>query len=410
MAPVTLLVVRFVAVATALRLAIEGGRVTLAVLAIDQAGSVALGGVLIAALLAPNVIIAPLAGALFDRSPAPRLLLVGGGIVTAAGLAVAGLLGILPPAAVVAVLLLTGCCSPAFMGALSSFAADLLPDPERAFAADAFAYNASGVAGPALAALVMTVGSSRLAIEVFAAIAFGGALLALTLALPARPRPVAPESLAAGIRRGLHHLATHRPLTLTTVSSTLTQVGAGAFPIAAIGLALERAGTASAAGWVLTSFAIGALTGSVLIAWRPVRRWDPTVVMLVTFAATGLGTVAAGLLPGFPAALAAVAVAGLFTAPGITALFAVRQRESPPNVRAQVFTVGSGLRASAAAVGAALGGAVAALGGGPLTVLVGLGWIASAAVLLLPGGLLSTPARAARRVTARHRRRSASAG
>ncbi|HEY8588606.1 MAG TPA: MFS transporter [Naasia sp.] len=382
---------RFVLVASSLRLAIEGGRVSLAVLAVEQADSVALGGVLIAALLAPSVIIAPLAGVLFDRSTAPRLLLVAGGGVTAAGLALAGLLGVLPPAVVVAVLLLTGCCTPAFQGALSSFSADLIPDSERAFAADAFAYNVSGVAGPALAALAMAVGSSRLALEVFAVVALGGALLALTLAMKPRPRPDEPVTIVAGIRRGLRHLVLHRPLALTTLSSTLTQVGAGAFPIAAVGLALERAGSATGAGWVLTSFAVGGLVGSLLVAWRPIRRWDPTVVMLGAFTATGLGVVAAGLLPGFAPAIVAVAVGGLFTAPGVTALFAVRQRESPPDVRAQVFTVGAGLRSSAAAVGAAIGGFLAVVGGGPLTVLVGIGWIASAAVLLLPGGLRRTP-------------------
>ncbi|MCU1436951.1 MAG: transporter [Naasia sp.] len=382
------------AVAGGLRLGIEGGRVTLAVLAVEQAGSVALGGVLIAALLAPSVVIAPLAGVLFDRSRSPGRLLVGAGGVTAVGLALSALLGILPAPVVVVVLIITGCCAPAFMGALSAFAADVIPDRERAFAADAFAYNASGVAGPALAALAMTVGSSRLALGAFAVIALTAAGVAATMPLPARPRPTAVETVLTDVGRGLRHMVAHRPLAVATLASTLTMVGAGAFPIAAVGLALERLGTAGGAGWILTAFALGGLVGALLIAWRPVRRVDPTVVMLAAFAATGVGTVVAGLLPGYAAALAAVAVAGLFTAPGITALFAIRQRESPSAVRSQVFTVGAGLRTSAGAVGAAIGGAVAGIGGGPLTVLVGVVWLVSAALLLLPGGLARAGGRA----------------
>jgi hypothetical protein len=66
----------------------------------------------------------------------------------------------------------------------------------------------------------------------------------------------------------------------------------------------------------------------------------------------------------------------------------IRHLESPPEVRSQVFTVGAGLRGTAGAIGAAAFGALGLLGGVQLTVLVGLVWVVSAAVLLIPAGPL----------------------
>jgi MFS family permease len=181
----------------------------------------------------------------------------------------------------------------------------------------------------------------------------------------------------------MRHLATHRPLAVSTLSGTVTQLGNGAFPVAAVALAAERAGSPEAAGWIVTAFSVGGLLGAVLLAWRPVRRWGPHRVMLLSFLGTGLGTFAAAAVPGYAAALLAVAVAGLFVAPGVAAMLGIRQEESPPEVRSQVFTVGAGLRASAAAVGAAVGGALGGIGGSALTALIAVSWIASAALLLL---------------------------
>ncbi|BDZ44738.1 MFS transporter [Naasia aerilata] len=367
-----------------LRLAGEGARVALAVVAVEEAGSVALGGLLIAVLLAPTVLLAPLAGVALDRSPRPRLLVLGAALVSAGALAIAGFLGVLPLWLIVLALLLAGCCSPAFLGGLSSYVADVVPGHERAFASDALSYNIAGVAGPALAALAMAAASGRAALELLAGVAALGAAAVLLLALPARPAPEVRTSVVADVARGTRHLVGHRPLALSTLSGTLTQLGAGGFPVAAVALAAERAGSVGAAGWVVAAFSIGGLAGALLTAWKPVRRWTAHRVMLATFTATGLGTIVAAVVPGFALTLVAMGIAGLFTAPGVAAMLVIRQRESPPEVRSQVFTVGSGLRVSAAAVGAALAGAIAGIGAVGLTAIVGIVWIASAAVLLLP--------------------------
>ncbi len=356
-------------------------------LAVEETDSVALGGALIAALLAPSVVLAPLAGVALDRSRAPRVLVFGGALGTAVALAIAGLLGILPTWVVVISLLVAGCCTPAFSGGLSSFAADVVPGHERAFASDTLSYNIAGVAGPGLAALAMAAGSGRLALELLAVIAAAGAVGVLLLKLPARPVPDEPSSVVGDVGRGMRHLVSHRPLALSTLSGTLTQLGGGALPIAAVALASERARTVADAGWIMTAFSIGGLVSALVSAWRPVRRWAPHTVMLGSFAATGGFTVVSAFAPNYTLTLIAMGLAGLFTAPGVAAMLTIRQRESPPTVRSQVFTVGAGLRGSAAAAGAAIAGGLGLIGAVPLTVLVGAVWIASAAILLLPRGI-----------------------
>ena len=60
----------------------------------------------------------------------------------------------------------------------------------------------------------------------------------------------------------------------------------------------------------------------------------------------------------------------------------IRKQQSPPTLRSQVFTVGAGLRAAAAAAGAAVAGLAAGLGAETLLATIGLVWIASGAMLL----------------------------
>jgi hypothetical protein len=61
----------------------------------------------------------------------------------------------------------------------------------------------------------------------------------------------------------------------------------------------------------------------------------------------------------------------------------LRDQESPAAVRSQVFTIGAGLRAAAAAVGAALAGAASGLDAGWLILGIAAVWIASGLLLTL---------------------------
>lgn len=370
----------YLGLATPLRLASAGSIVAIPILAVQELGDVAVGGALTAAALAPAVLVAPLAGAALDRTSSPRRMTLVAALVTALGYAAAAGLGTLPLPLVALALVATGCATPFYMGGLSSFVTEEIPDERTAYAQDALSYNIAGVGGPAVVAVVVAAGSGRLAMVLMAVMAALGALGLFGVAL--RGRAAATESVLATIAAGTRHLLRHRPITVVTASGTLSQLGGGAGAIVAVALSVERAGTPDQGAWIVTAFAIGGLVGALASA---ARRWTtraPEWVMGVGFAATGIGLLGAVADFGMPWTIAAFGVAGLFTASSTAAMLLLRKQQSPPEVRSQVFTVGSGLRATAAAVGAAIAGVIAGLDAGLLTALVGVVWVLSGLLML----------------------------
>ncbi|WKK72273.1 hypothetical protein Q0F99_04585 [Rathayibacter oskolensis] len=101
------------------------------------------------------------------------------------------------------------------------------------------------------------------------------------------------------------------------------------------------------------------------------------------FVATGATLLIAAPDLGIVVAVVAFAVAGIFTAPANAAMLLLRDQESPAAVRSQVFTIGAGLRAAAAAVGAVLAGAASGLPAGWLVVGIATIWIVSGLLLRL---------------------------
>jgi MFS family permease len=378
----TVSAIPYLSVAVPLRLASAGAAAAIPVLAVQELGSVALGGGLVAASLAPSVLAAPLAGALLDRTRHPTRLMLLSGVVTAAALGLTALLGIVPIPVIVIALVLAGIVSPFFQGGLSSFVSDAVPGPaERAFGADALAYNIGSVAGPALAAGAIAIGSGRAAMVVLAVVAAAGAVACALLRLA--PHPEHPErgGVLRQIAAGTRFLVTHRPIATVSLSGGLSQLGAGALPIAAIGIALGATHRAGDAAWIVTAFAIGALLGSLAVTAWPIRRIPSVVVMAAGWAVTGVLTLAAALDLGLPAIIVLIGLSGVATGPAVAAMLLLRTRHSPRELRSQVFTVAAGLRVTGSAVGAGLAGLLPSGDASLLLVLIGVCWLASAAVL-----------------------------
>ncbi|WP_353808974.1 MFS transporter [Agromyces sp. SYSU T00194] len=370
----------YLATATPLRLAVGGVGVGIPILAVEQVGDVALGGALVAVSLAPSILAAPLAGVALDRSAHPRRLIAAAGFGSAAAFAVAAFLGHVPLWLVFTALVVAGTVSPFTMGGLSSFVTDEIPHERRAFALDAMSYNIGAVIGPGTVAATAALGSARIAMLVVAASAAIGASAALTTHL--RPRNASVGSPWRAMRDGLTWIARHRPLAVVTASGTLSQFGGGALAIAAVALTIERAGDPDGGAVIVSAFAVGALVGSLWISWRPDTR-SPEFSMGAGFAATGALTIVALLDIGSWWTIGAIALSGVFTAASTAAMLRLRTLQSPRAVRAQVFTVGGGLRAAAAAAGAGVAGVAAvSVGAGWLLTGVGLCWIASGALLL----------------------------
>ncbi|GER23051.1 hypothetical protein NCCP1664_15470 [Zafaria cholistanensis] len=360
------------------RLASAGSAVAIPILAVQQMNDVGLGGVLVAVSLGPSVLAAPFVGAVLDRARRPRLLIAGSGLLTAAAFAVAVFLGHIPLPVVLASLVLAGAVAPFYMGGLSSFVADAIPDQRRAFAYDALSYNLSAVAGPALVAVVALFFPAQAALGVLAAAAFFGALG--TAAMRLRSHAGAGVSIGRSVLEGLGHILGHRPLAVVTGASTLSQLGQGGLAVAAVALSIERTGAPNDAALLVTSFAIGSLLGALWETVRPTRA-RPPAVMMAGFFATGLFTIAAALDLGAAWTIIAIGLSGVFTASATTAMLHLRSRLSPSRLRSQVFTVGAGLRTTAFAAGAALAGFTTSLDGALTVAGIGLIWVASAALM-----------------------------
>ncbi|MFD6891509.1 MFS transporter [Streptomyces sp. NPDC059957] len=391
---------RYLAAALAARFASEGMGMAVVLLALQRTGSAAHGAFVLTAWLAPHVLAAPLAGAAAARSRRPRLFQVGAlaGFTTAVA-ALALLLGRAPTPVVLAVAVLGGSCGPMVTGGLSSLVAGLVPAGparDKAYGWDASTYNGAAVTAPAAVSLVAAFGSAGPAMALLAASGALAAALAATLPYGSPhgspdPGPGAPR---VGMGAGLAALWRIRQLRAITSATTLAFLGLGALTVTSVLLATSL-GSPGGGGVLMTAFALGALTGSLTlgrITTIPAGR-----LACWAMAATGVALTVAAFTPSLPLAAVAFAAAGVCDGPLLTATLRIRSEFAPDGARTQVFTLGAGLKVTAASTGAALVGLAADV---PPWILV-----LAIAVLQLAAALLHTV------VTARGRiRKTAGAG
>lgn len=370
--------VRQLSASVTIRVANSGAMIAIPILAVHTTGSVALGATLVALAMLPSIVAAPLVGAILDGTRRPKLVMMLSAAGAAATYLVAVPLGTVPVGIVAAALVINGLLVPFGFGGLSSFLASGTGDSRRAYTVDALSYNVSGVAGPAIVAIVApTLGpaASMLAMALIAAISVASYPL-----LPMRTRTAERKALLRSIADGFVALTTHRPLAVVTLSGSLSEFGRGILPIAAIGLALNTTGDAAESAVIITAFAVGALAGAALETVR--SPWiSPQLTMALGFTLTGLATIVAAFGSSFIWIVLLIGLSGLFTAAPVAAMLLLRRTESPDGVVAQVFTVGSALRAAAAAAGTAAAGAFADASPMALIVASGAVWMISGAIM-----------------------------
>ncbi|MGY5014318.1 MFS transporter [Streptomyces sp. 900105755] len=352
------------------RTADEGARVALVMLATQRAGSPALGGALVAALMIPHVAAAPVAGALADSVRRRRLF--HGGAVTLYGAALAALavlvgrvydlVALLPAVA-------AGCVAPLLTGGLTSLLGELLSKEQltRAFSADAVSYNLAGICGPAVAAALGTAVGAGTALATLGAGAMTGGMLLFSLRLRPRPggRKPAGRLRPTELLQGAAELARNHRLRSVTWASGVGQLGVGALPVVTVLLAAKYHAS-WATGGLMTAFAAGALAGSLSYAYRPVGQRHPEHVVLWGLLITGVPLAMVPLTRHAVPAAVLFAMAGFCTGPLFSALLASRERYAPAAVRTQIFTLGAGLKSTFAAAGAAAAGALNGLGSAAL--------------------------------------------
>ncbi|MGW1770378.1 MFS transporter [Streptomyces sp. NPDC002104] len=374
---------RYLAAALAARFASEGMGMAVVLLALQRTGSAAHGAFVLTAWLAPHVLAAPLAGAAAARSRRPRLFHVGAlaGFTTAVA-ALALLLGRAPTPVVLAVAVLGGSCGPMVTGGLSSLVAGLIPPGparDRAYGWDASTYNGAAVTAPAAVSLVAAFGSAGPAMALLAASGALAAALAATLPYggPHGSQGPGPGAPRVGMGAGLAALWRIPQLRAITSATTLAFLGLGALTVTSVLLATSL-GSPGGGGVLMTAFALGALTGSLTLgritAVAPGRlaRW--------AMAATGVALTVAAFTPSVPLTAVAFAAAGVCDGPLLTATLRIRSEYAPDGTRTQVFTLGAGLKVTAASTGAALVGLAADVRPGFLVLAIAALQLAAALV------------------------------
>ncbi|MBO8193429.1 MFS transporter [Streptomyces oryzae] len=373
----------YLATAFLARFADEGVGIALALLAVERTPghSPALGAYVLTAWLAPHALAAPLAGALAEQAGVRRLFHGCALAVFGAAIALLGLtLGRASLLLTLAVAVVGGSVGPVVTGGLSSLLALLLPAGQartRAFALDATTYNAAAVTAPAAVSATTAAVSASLATALLAASAGGAALLSTGLRQPTdRHPPVAPgpspNSNASlwlrAVTIGFHALWRVPQLRAITLATCVAFLGVGALPVIGVLLAQQR-GEPGAGGLLMTAFAVGGLAGSLGTArWR--RAPAPARLALLSLLMTASALAGAALAPQLAATVALFALAGLGDGPLLAATLRLRADHAPDGARAQVFTLGAGLKLTSAALGTALVGTLAHLPAGALTLLV----------------------------------------
>ena len=327
----------------------------LVLLAVERSSSAAVGGTLVATLLVPHVVAAPILGAVVDRSKRPGVVLAGAIALFAVGLgSVVVTLGRGPLWVTYLVLAIAGSCGPAITGGLTSRVTGFVgPGRQaRAFAWDSLFYNVASLAGPACVALVAAGAGATTAVLVLAAAAGFGAAGVATLRLsPLRPLPgqAARPSLLSGVRA----ITDHPVLRTLSVTTSLGQVGPGALAVVATVLTVSW-GRPAAGGLLLSAVAAGAFLGSLWCTWRPIPAARAAQVTAWSMVLIGMPLAAAALTESLLLTTVLFAVSGVFVGPFASALFLARSELAPKLVRAQVFTIGAGLKVTASALGAGL--------------------------------------------------------
>jgi len=355
----------YLAGATVARTADEMSGPALLLLGLAVTGSARTASLLYAALTIAGGCGGPLFGVLLDRSAAPGRLLARALAGYAAGLGVvAVVLGHLPLLAVTGLAAAAGFLAPSLTGGWTSRLPDIVPGSRlaRGYSLDVSTYAAAALIGPALAGLVAAAAGAGWAMAVVVAL--------LLIATPAawrlpRPPPVGRAghpagraSVLADLRAGFGAILRVRPLLRITACSVIAYLGVGMLVVACPLLGQRHLGGADRGALLLSL-----LAAASLIANAAQSRWPPRLAPDTMFAlATALaGAAYLGLAAASRAGwvIVAIVVAGVADGPQLSAVFAVRHREAPARLRAQVFTTAASLKLAAGALGAALAGHLA---------------------------------------------------
>jgi MFS family permease len=356
---------RYLAGASAARAGDEMSGPALLLLGFALTGRPQTGSGLLACLTIAGAAGGPLLGALLDRSRRPGRLLAATLAAYALGIvALQAAVGRLPTPALAAIALLAGLFGPAVAGGWTAQLPRVVTGREldRGSALDGLTFSAASLAGPALAAGV----AAGIGVRAAVLAAAGLVVLAVPPACSlSRYRPAASAGAPPGDRMSLRRqmaegftvIVARRPLLRATVTSAVSYAGIGMLLVCCPLLGAQRLGGAARGALLISATAVASLAANAILSRRPGGGRPDTRVLASTLV-IGASMAAAALAPGW-LTLAAVALGGAGEGPQLTALLAVRHRETPAHLRGQVYTTAASLKIGGLAAGAALAGPLA---------------------------------------------------
>jgi len=361
--------------------------VALLVVVYNSGASPVVLGIVGAARIVPYILLSVPAGIVADRYDR-RLILIGTdlarGVIMLALTALTLVNG--PIIAVVALSLLAACFSAFFSPAIGSLIPSLVADERElgpANAAWSSLDNLAFIIGPAVAAILITVGSIPLAF-------FLNALSFLVIAavlwrLPrdrgrvAATHAVSPETSPIEFRDLIRPVI--RPLSGLGVINLVDGFVSGGLAVLTVVIAVEVLGAGGAGtGWLNAAIGLGGLIGAVIAGPMTLRR-RLDIPLAVGGVTLGVGVILVGQSTVLLAAIAAMAVAttGMLLLEVVaTTIF---QRAVPDSIRGRTIGAMDTLTVSAYALGAFLAPILAAATG-LVVVLLGFGIAMVAATLV----------------------------
>jgi MFS family permease len=320
-------------------------------------------GTIAAASFVPIAFFGPVGGALADRIPRKLLLMSTTIVQTALATTLAVLFALGHPSAPVLTLIVfgNGICAGLGFPAFQAILPDLVPidDLPGAIALSSAQYNLGRVVGPALAGVVITVGSYAAAEAVNAASFFAVIAVLLTLTLP-RPNPDAREQrLFHSIVEGFRFVRREPGLRINAMAMCLNTFLAAPFialvPAMAQGV-LDR-GTAGTA-ILVTAQGIGAVTMALLLG-SLVARYGPRKLLLGLMATLPVALTAYAYAPTLALSALALLFVGAFYLGALSTFSTVAQLRAPDRVRGRVLSVNTMILGALYPLGAVVQGKVA---------------------------------------------------
>jgi len=328
---------------------------------LDRHRSPVLAGWVTFALVAPGLVVSPLAGAWLDRmGPARAIVLdMAASALLILALAVAGLADMLPVPLLFVLVTLFSLTSPLSSAGVRVLLPRLVPPAslDRANALDTTSYAAIDVAGPAIAGLLFATIGATPSLFTIAALYALAALSLVTVAQ--RPSPASSRDRKPVVQEaidGVVHVLSHASLRGLAISYALYMVSLGILYVAVPAIVVRQAGAEGMTiGGLWALMGMAAAAGALAIGHMRTDSRERLVMMAGMIAsAVAIYPVAAsfGLL-GLAIGLAGV---GFFSGPIDVGLLSLRQRRTDPVRLGRVLAVSISLNSSGFPLGSALGG------------------------------------------------------